>query len=123
MPPTRSRTVDVAAASAESSVTDSSRGLASRLSPTQTASKTPARSASADSARRADTLTAPRTTARLARIRPNECATALPPCVLRRPLLRREAEPYPIPVDRRNHGVLGPRGGRAFRPGALFFPA
>src|SRR2546425_3601874 len=89
MQPTPRRSRDVTPARADSSVTDSSRGLASRLSPTHAASKMPERSASTVSSTRSDALTAPRTTARLARMSPNEdCAMAgLPPCVVRRPFL------------------------------------
>jgi hypothetical protein len=72
MQPTPRRSLVVTAASAESKVTDSRRGLARRLSPAHTASKKPERSACAVRSRRSGTLTAPSTTARLARISPNE---------------------------------------------------
>src|SRR5439155_1522679 len=68
--PTPSLSPPVTPARAERSVTDSRRGLARRLSPTQTASKTPARSASTVRSRSARALIAPRTTARFARISP-----------------------------------------------------
>ena len=77
--PTASRTRSVTPASADSSVTDSSRGLASRLSPTHTASNTPERSASAAMSSRSRAFTAPSTTARLARISPSEAATLSAP--------------------------------------------
>ena len=72
MQPTPRRSLVVTPASAESSVTDSSRGLASRLSPAHTASKKPERSACTVRSRRSGTFTAPRTTARFARMRPND---------------------------------------------------
>ena len=79
MQPTASRTRLVTAARLASSVTDSRRGLARRLSPTQTASKAPARSASTVWSMRSATFTTPSTTARFARIRPNEWATGYLP--------------------------------------------
>src|SRR3990172_1291215 len=87
MQPTASRTFAVTPARAERSVTDSRRGLARRLSPTQTASKVPERSASTVRSTRSRAWIAPRTTARFARISPNEWATRLSPRVLQRPLL------------------------------------
>src|SRR5258706_4569597 len=89
MHPTARRSRVVALASADSSVTDSRRGLASRLSPAHAASKIPERSASTVSSTRSDALTAPRTTARLARMSPNDgfAMAGLPPCVVRWPLL------------------------------------
>src|SRR6266540_3099280 len=72
MHPTPSRTRAVTPASVERSVTDSRRGLASRLSPTQTVSKAPEVSASTVRSIRSRTETLPRTTARLVRMRPKD---------------------------------------------------
>src|SRR5262245_58756927 len=72
MHPTPSRARDVTPASAESSVTASSRGLARRLSPTQTVSNAPEPSPAAVRSSRSLTVTAPRTTARLGRIKPRD---------------------------------------------------
>ncbi len=94
MQPTARRTRSVTPASAESSVTDSSRGLASRLSPTQTASNTPERSASTAMSSRSRALRAPRTTARLARMRPKDrAATIYLPSYLGGRLSRNERTP------------------------------
>ncbi len=79
MQPTASRTRSVTPASAESSVTDSSRGLARRLSPTQIVSNAREASAFTERSRRSRALMAPSTTARLARIRPSECVMAQRP--------------------------------------------
>src|SRR3990167_1081771 len=100
MQPTPRRTREVTAASAERSVTDSRRGFASRLAPTQTASNAPERSPSVARPRRSGTLSAPSTTARFARIRPNESATGLPPCVPRGPLLEEGGHALTVVVGR-----------------------
>src|SRR5438309_2073141 len=57
-------------------------GLARRLSPAQTASKKPERSACAVRSTRSATLTAPSTTARFARISPKERAIGYLPVYL-----------------------------------------
>src|SRR2546426_12557230 len=120
MHPTPRRSRDVTPASADSSVTDSRRGFASRLSPAHAASKIPERSASTVSSTRSAALTAPRTTARLARMSPNDgFVTRLPPRVVRRPLLEerrhalgvvvRGAEPrvrLALQLERRREGRL-----------------
>ena len=91
--PTPSLTREVMPASAERSVTDSRRGLARRLSPTHTASNTPARSASTARSRSSGTLIAPSTTARFARISPNEGATPYLPVYFAGRCSRNEATP------------------------------
>src|SRR5262245_54518303 len=70
--PTASRSRDVAPASAESNATASSRGLASRLSPTHSVSNAPEASACWDSSIRSRAGIAPSTTARLARMSPKD---------------------------------------------------
>src|SRR3989338_2874523 len=72
MQPTASRTFWVTEAKAESSVTDSSLGLARRLSPTQTASKATDASARCAMSMRSLVLTAPMMTPRFASVRPKE---------------------------------------------------
>src|SRR2546428_8708044 len=80
MQPTARRTLVVAEASAERRATDSSRGFASKLSPTHTASKTPAASACCAIWMSSLTLTAPMMTPRLAKVRPKDALMLL--CVL-----------------------------------------
>src|SRR5262249_30352909 len=62
----------VTPASVPRSATDSSRGLASRLSPTQIVSKAPEPSPAVARAMRSRTVTAPSTTARFGRMRPSD---------------------------------------------------
>ena len=69
-----SRTRRVRAAMAESSTSDSSRGLANRLSPTQTESKAPEASAASASSISSSTLVAPNSTPRLGRLNPKRGA-------------------------------------------------
>src|SRR5262245_32599718 len=83
MQPTPRRTRDVALASAESRVTASRRGLAGRLSPTHTVSKAPDCSAEMLSSTRSRAGMAPSTTARLARVSPNDAFMVLSPQIVR----------------------------------------
>ena len=81
--PTASLSRDVAPASADSSATASRRGLASRLSPTQSVSKAPDVSACCDSSIRSRAWIAPSTTARFARINPKDaCAMKFLPATI-----------------------------------------
>src|SRR6185436_17091020 len=75
--PTASFTFLVIAASAERSAMDSKRGLASRLSPTQTALKEPESSPRLAISKRSGTVTAPMITPRLAKVSPNEAIACL----------------------------------------------
>ena len=65
-----SRTRRVRAAMAERSTSDSRRGLAKMLSPTQTESKAPDASACSEMARSSSTLVAPNSTPRFGRLNP-----------------------------------------------------
>src|SRR6185436_3496733 len=71
MQPTPSRRRRVAAASAPSSAIESGRGLAPRLSPTQTEPKSGSASAFAASASISATVVTPKTTPRWGRVKPN----------------------------------------------------
>src|SRR5882724_11573074 len=121
MHPTPSRTRAVTPARAERSVTDSRRGLASRLSPTQTVSKAPEVSASTVRSIRSRTETLPSTTARLVRMRPKDGrATSVLPVYLRdeqpsaqmlaRPIYARTSR-----VVRPPHPTLSPSAGERVR--------
>src|SRR5215468_3393622 len=72
MQPTPRRARVVTPASVPRSATDSSRGLASRLSPTQIVSKAPEPSPAVARSMRSRTVTAPSTTARFGRMRPSD---------------------------------------------------
>src|SRR3989441_1551277 len=97
--PTPSRSFVVTPASAERSATDSRRGLASRLSPTHTASNASEASAVTVRSRRSRALMVPRTTARLVRVRPNgERVMTSSPRVLRRPLVQERLHPFLVVV-------------------------
>ncbi len=78
MQPTPRRTRVVMAAKADNNVTDSKRGLARRLSPTQMVSNAPEASPCVAKSKRSRTVTAPRITARLGRMSPKETVIAFP---------------------------------------------
>src|SRR6266511_2102649 len=79
MQPTPKRTFVVTVASALSNVTDSRRGLASRLSPTHTVSKAPEASPCVAKSTRSLALTAPRITARFGTMSPKDAPIMFPP--------------------------------------------
>jgi hypothetical protein len=77
MQPTAKRTFLVIAAKADNSAIDSKRGFASKLSPTQTASKAPESSPRFAMSNSSGTVTAPMMTPRFANVRPNDAICQL----------------------------------------------
>jgi hypothetical protein len=77
MQPTPSLTRLVIAANAESRAIDSNLGLASKLSPTQTALKAPESSPRLAISKSSGTVTAPMMTPRFASVSPNEAMVRL----------------------------------------------